>query len=69
MLKIIAGVALEGNTKLQAGIVVDVKQGLDVSCGNEKVYRITHIQPEGKKAMNAADYLRGASIQVGDVLS
>jgi len=51
------------------GTVLDVKQGLDVCCGNGKAYRITQIQPEGKKAMIAADYLRGASIQVGDVLS
>ena len=68
MLKMIAGEVLSGAKQLQAGVVVDVKQGLDVSCGDGQVYRITQIQPEGKKAMNAADYLRGAQIKVGEVL-
>ncbi|MCF6208570.1 MAG: methionyl-tRNA formyltransferase [Ghiorsea sp.] len=69
MLKIITGEVLPEQSKQVAGTVVGVKHGLDVSCGNGKVYRITDIQPEGKKAMIAADYLRGASIQVGEVLS
>ena len=69
VLKIIAGEVLSGTKHQQAGIVVDVKQGLDVSCGDGKVYRITQIQPEGKKAMNAADYLRGAQIKVGEILA
>jgi len=69
MLKIIAGEVLSATKQQQAGVVVDIKQGLDVSCGNGQVYRITQIQPEGKKAMNAADYLRGAQIKVGEVLA
>ncbi len=68
-LKVIAGEVLPQTSQQAAGTVLDVKQGLDVSCGNGNVYRITHIQPEGKKAMNAADYLRGTKIKVGDVLS
>jgi methionyl-tRNA formyltransferase len=69
MLKIIMGEVLSGRKQQQAGVVVDVKQGLDVSCGDGQVYRIMQIQPEGKKAMNAADYLRGAQIKVGEVLA
>jgi len=69
MLKIIAGEVLGGTKQQQAGVVVDVKQGLDVSCGDGQVYRITQIQPEGKKAMNAADYLRGSPIKSGEVLA
>ena len=69
MLKIITGEVLNGSKQQQAGVVVDIKQGLDVSCGNGQVYRITQIQPEGKKAMNAVDYLRGTQIKIGDELA
>ncbi|MDQ7005242.1 MAG: methionyl-tRNA formyltransferase [Ghiorsea sp.] len=68
MLKIIVGEVLDGSCAKPAGTVLDIKQGLAVCCGDGKVYRVTHIQPEGKKVMNAADFLRGASIKVGDVL-
>ncbi|MDQ6984634.1 MAG: methionyl-tRNA formyltransferase, partial [Ghiorsea sp.] len=67
-LKIIAGEVLSEQSKQVAGTVIGVKHGLDVACGDGHVYRIMKIQPEGKKAMIAADYLRGTSIQVGDVL-
>ena len=69
LLKIIAGEVLNGSKQQQAGVVVDIKHGLDVSCGNGQVYRITQIQPEGKKAMNAVDYLRGTQIKIGDELA
>jgi len=68
MLKIIAGEVLEGDTKQKQGSVVGLKDGLDVACGDGLIYRVTAIQPEGKKVMQVADYLRGASIQQGDVL-
>jgi len=69
MLKIIAGEVLPSASKHTAGTVLAVKDGLDVSCGNGQAYRITSIQPEGKKAMKAVDYLRGAPIKVGEVLA
>ncbi len=69
VLKIITGEVLNGSKQQQAGVVVDIKQGLDVSCGDGQVYRITQIQPEGKKAMNAADYLRGTQMTIGEVLA
>jgi methionyl-tRNA formyltransferase len=68
MLKLIAGFVLAEQAGQAAGTVIGVKQGLDVSCGDEKVYRISQIQPEGKKVMLAADFLRGANIKVGDKL-
>jgi methionyl-tRNA formyltransferase len=68
MLKLIAGHVLAEQAGQAAGTVIGVKQGLDVSCGDEKVYRISQIQPEGKKVMLAADFLRGANIKVGDRL-
>lgn len=68
-LKLIAGEVLDETSKQGAGIVLGIQQGLDVACGDGKVYRITQIQPEGKKVMNAADYLRGAQIKLGEVLA
>ncbi len=67
-LKVVAGEVLQGEMAEQAGVVVDIARGLDVACGNGKAYRITKIQPEGKKAMHVADYLRGANIKAGDRL-
>ncbi|MDQ6980608.1 MAG: methionyl-tRNA formyltransferase [Ghiorsea sp.] len=68
-LKLIAGEVLDETSKQGAGIVLGIQHGLDVACGDGKVYRITQIQPEGKKVMNAADYLRGAQIKLGEVLA
>ena len=69
ILKVIVGQALKSSCCTKTpGTVLAVKQGLDVCCGNGQVYRMTEVQPEGKKAMNVADFLRGSSIQVGDVL-
>ena len=67
-LKVVAGEVLPQTSQQAAGTVLDVKLGLDVACGDGNVYRITTIQPEGKKAMNAADYLRGSPMKIGDVL-
>jgi len=66
-LKLIAGEVLSETSSHAAGVVLDTKQGLDVACG-DGIYRVTQIQPEGKKAMLAADYLRGAHIKTGDKL-
>ena len=68
ILKVIAGEALRETSQQGAGTVLDVRQGLDVVCGDGKLYRITMVQPEGKKVMPVADYLRGSSIKVGDAL-
>ncbi|WP_318024164.1 methionyl-tRNA formyltransferase [Ghiorsea bivora] len=66
-LKLIAGEVLATTSQQDAGVVVATKHGLDVACG-DGIYRVTQIQPEGKKAMLAADYLRGAQINIGDKL-
>ena len=44
------------------------KTVIDVSC-KDGILRITELQGEGKKRMKAADYLRGNSIEVGDVFT
>ena len=45
-------------------IAADAKQGLIVSCADADV-KLTTIQMPGAKRMNAADYLRGHSIDTG----
>jgi len=67
-LKIIAGEVVSDATTLPEGMVVSVSDGLDVACAQGGVYRITDLQPEGKKAMLASDFLRGATLQVGSQL-
>jgi len=66
-LKVIAGHVLKQATSKPAGQVIDVKDALCVACGNG-VYRITQLQPEGKKAMLANDYLRGSSLNTDSTL-
>ena len=45
-------------------IAADAKRGLIVSCADADV-KLTTIQMPGAKRMNAADYLRGHSIDTG----
>jgi len=66
-LKIIAGEVLHSTTSKPAGQIVDSQDGLCVACG-EGVYCITQLQPEGKKAMLANDYLRGSSLNTNSKL-
>ena len=66
-LKVISGDVLHKATGKLAGQVVDVKDGLCVACG-DGIYRITQLQPEGKKSMFANDYLRGSSLNTNTTL-
>ncbi len=45
-----------------------LKNGLGVYCGDGKAVVITEVQYEGKKRMNAADFLRGCQLQKGTIL-
>ncbi len=50
------------------GTVVAIDRGtLDIACG-DGILHITHLQPEGKGRMAAADFLRGRKLSAGDVL-
>ncbi|MFP7732869.1 methionyl-tRNA formyltransferase [Priestia aryabhattai] len=42
--------------------------GFVVATGNEIAIKVTELQPAGKKRMDAAQYLRGTSVEVGAVL-
>lgn len=57
-LKILAGEALASPSQLKPGEVRPDAGAMDVGCG-EGIYRISSLQPEGKKAMYAKDFLHG----------
>jgi methionyl-tRNA formyltransferase len=42
--------------------------GFVVATGNKTAIKVTELQPAGKKRMDAAQYLRGTSVEVGAVL-
>jgi len=67
-LKILQGEALTTPSKHAVGEVVETSEGLDVCCGEGSGYRITMLQSEGKKAMPAQDFLRGANLKKGLLL-
>lgn len=50
-------------TVLEAG-----KQGILVACGCETALRILELQPDGKKAMPASNFLQGHPLKVGESL-
>ncbi len=68
-LKLIVGSVTDQRSTMAAGSVAGTDGALDIVCGDGTLYRIESLQPEGKKAMSAADYLRGASLKVGDALA
>lgn len=49
-----------------AGEVVEAGKKLIVACGDMNCIEIINLQAEGKKAMSAADFLRGNPLVVGD---
>lgn len=53
----------EIGTVLEAG-----KNGLLVACGNHSALRILELQPDGKKAMAAVNFLQGHPLKEGDKL-
>lgn len=67
-LKIIEAVPQIGTVTAEPGTVVDIDRGtLDIACA-DGILHVTHLQPEGKGRMAAADFLRGRKLSVGDVL-
>lgn len=67
-LKIIAARREIRAVTVAPGTVTDIDQGtLDIACA-DGILHVTHLQPEGKGRMAAADFLRGRKLSVGDVL-
>ncbi|MGN0542729.1 MAG: methionyl-tRNA formyltransferase [Acutalibacteraceae bacterium] len=70
----------EKNVKIHRSVLTDEKGGLPgeiieagkrlvVSCGDGKCIEILEIQAENKKAMSAADFLRGNPVNTGECFS
>ncbi len=57
---------LVSQTGKTAGEIVENGKRLVVACGDGKCIEILTIQAEGKKAMSAADFMRGNPVNVGD---
>ncbi len=56
-------------TNYESGEVLQAKgDGLVVGCGGETILKITELQIEGKRRMNARDFLNGVKIQTGERL-
>ena len=53
----------------QAGEVMESGKRFVVSCGDGRCVELLTVQAEGKKAMAAADYLRGAPLAAGTILN
>ena len=54
----------ESTQKAPGTVLAAGKEGIDVSCGDGKVLRITELQAPGSRRMAAADYLRGHPISL-----
>ena len=70
LLKIVESVLLDETTDKTPGTVLSANAAdgfFRVACGNV-VIGICRLLPEGKGRMNAADFIRGRKIAVGDVL-
>ncbi len=69
LLKLWWGEKVQVNNQEVPGTVIKVEDdGFIVSTGNNVAIKIMEIQPSGKKKMNGEDFLRGATISVGDIL-
>ena len=64
----IRGQAPEAGNVAAPGTVLSLDRGIEVACGTGSVI-FTVGTPEGKSRMNAADYIRGRKVAVGDVLA
>jgi len=65
-LKVLRGEVCRGHTPFHPGSVAS--NDLSIACANGTMYRLLEVQPEGKKAMSAADFLRGNPLAKGDAL-
>ncbi|MEM7305248.1 MAG: methionyl-tRNA formyltransferase [Planctomycetota bacterium] len=52
----------------EPGRVLEAERRFLVACGDGSVLELTEVKPAGKRAMAAADYLRGARLEAGVLL-
>ena len=62
--------AEEGLHQAQAGTYLGQSDdgALLLACGKSSILALRHVQPSGKKPMNAADFLRGKPLEIGKLL-
>lgn len=69
LIKVHGGRAVEeGPQGAEPGTIVEARDAIRVACG-QGVFEITELQPENKKRMPAADFVKGYRIQEGDRLA
>ena len=54
----------ETTSKMPGTVVEAGKNGIALACGQGTLLRVLELQPDGKKPMKAADFLRGHPIQI-----
>jgi len=65
-LKMLSATPLLRSEDQPAGTIIDVSSdGFVVQC-QESALQINHVQPDGKRPMATADFLRGRAVNVGD---
>ena len=69
LLKAAAAAVAEQTHNAAPGTVLSLDDGILVACGEGTALRLTAVVPEGKKRMDAADYIRGRKLNVGDLLA
>ena len=67
LLKVIAAERVDKSYDAQAGEVVSLDGGITVACKDGAI-KLTHVLPEGKGRMPAADFIRGRKVALGDIL-
>ena len=68
MLKIVESRVGKGATNAAPGTVIALDGVVTVACGEGTTLDVLRLLPEGKGRMNAADYIRGRRLTVGDLL-
>ena len=69
LLKVIESKRTARKTTAAPGTVLSLDGTIAVACGEGSVIEILRVLPEGKGRMNAADYIRGRRLGIGDVLN
>lgn len=68
LLKVACAKVIEQNHDAAPGTVLSLDDGIVVACGEGTALRLTSVVPEGKKRMDANDYIRGRKLNTGDIL-
>lgn len=67
--KVFATAVLDAPTDLGPGTVAEAgKTGIVMACGSGTLLQVKELQPDGKKRMAAADFLRGHPLTAGETL-